>query len=543
MERRDFIKLTASASALALMPFEVKALMNSISADNLDFGNRKVVLINLAGANDGLNTLIPINQYDLYSSLRPTIKVPDTGLSAYIPLDSTLSLDQQVGLNPALTDFKSLYEEGWLRILQGVGYPSQNKSHFASTDLYMTGNDGNSTLNGKSSGWVGRFMEQFYQNKLREDYPLAVQIGSQKNSLGFHGVAEHGMSLNLTGQDPAGFYSVLSGLGGNPPTNIPNSDFGKELEYIIKTDEFSNFYASTISEAFNKGKNIGTYPDTDISDQLKTVAKLISGGLESKFYMVRISGFDTHGNQVDESGKIEGKHHRLLTELSQAIGAFFKDLKEQSIEDDIVGLTYSEFGRKAKENGNLGTDHGEIAPMFVFGKSVKGGMSGVNPDLTEATDKNNYQIETVQHDYRQVMATVLQDFLGASDSTIDLSLYNHTSNESFTENKIDDLFQSKYRVNEYSDILSNESPIFEDEEETVWTAFPNPCESLLQLRCDEDVTGVIIRIFDSANRLVLEQTEYVLNGYIELNISHLISGVYYLLIDGEYPSKLSIVKV
>lgn len=546
MERRDFIKLTASASAFALMPFEVKALMNSINANNLDIGNRKVVLINLAGANDGLNTLIPINQYDLYSNLRPTIKVPDTGLKAYIPLDATLELDQQVGLNPALTDFKSLYDEGWLKILQGVGYPSQNKSHFASTDLYMTGNDGNSVLNGKNSGWIGRFMEQFYQDKLKEDFPLAVQIGSLKNSLGFHGVAEHGMSINLTGQDPSGYYSVLNGLGGMPPSNIPISDFGKELEYIIKTDELSNFYASTISDAFNKGQNIGNYPDTDIADQLKTVAKLISGGLESKFYMVRLSGFDTHGNQVEKSGEIVGKHHTLLTELSQAIGAFFKDIKDQSIDDDIVGLTYSEFGRKVKENGNLGTDHGEIAPMFVFGKSVKGGMAGINPDLTEATDQNNYQIKTVQHDYRQVMSTILQDFLGASDTVVDSSLYNHTTNESFVNYKIDELFKEEYQVDEtsYSDVLSTEDSFISTEELIGWSAFPNPCKNILQLRCDEDIVSADIKIYDASNRLVLTEKKYMLNGYIQLNLGHLASGSYFLMInDHDNSAKIQFVKI
>lgn len=546
MKRRDFIKLTASASAFALMPFEVKALMNSINANNLDFGNRKVVLINLAGANDGLNTLVPINQYDLYSSLRPTIKVPDTGLKAYIPLDSTLNLDQQVGLNPALTHFKSLYEDGWLKVLQGVGYPSQNKSHFASTDLYMTGNDGNSVLNGKNSGWMGRFMEQFYQDKLKEDFPLAVQIGSLKNSLGFHGVAEHGMSINLTGQDPSGFYSVLNGLGGAPPNNIPTSDFGKELEYIIKIDELSNFYASTISDAFNKGKNIGNYPDTDIADQLKTVAKLISGGLESKFYMVRLSGFDTHGNQVEKSGEILGKHHTLLTELSQAIGAFFKDIKEQNVADDIVGLTYSEFGRKVKENGNLGTDHGEIAPMFVFGKSVKGGMAGINPDLTEATDKNNYQIKTVQHDYRQVMSTILQDFLGASNTVVDTSLFNYTTNESFVNYKIDELFKEEYQVDEtkYSDILNTEGSFVNTEESVGWSAFPNPCKDLLQLRCDEDVISAEICIYDASSRLVFKETKDMFNGSIQLSIGHLKSESYYLTINSdENLAKIQLMKI
>src|SRR5690606_3743904 len=145
-----------------------------------------LVLINLSGANDGLNTIIPLDQYDLYSNLRPTIKVPISGANKYINLDSTLPDNQQIGLNPALSGLKSLYDKGWLRIMQSVGYPSQNKSHFKSTDLYLTGNDGNSLLNGDDTGWMGRFMELFYQDLIIETYPLAVEIGSNKTSLGFH---------------------------------------------------------------------------------------------------------------------------------------------------------------------------------------------------------------------------------------------------------------------------------------------------------------------------------------------------------------------
>ena len=409
MERRKFIKLSAAASAIGLTPFQLQAALKSYLPFEgcPDISNRKLVLINLAGANDGLNTIIPINQYDTYSNLRPTIKVPNSGLNSYITLDATLPENQQIGLNPALTSFKSIYDKSWLRIMQSVGYPSQNKSHFKSTDLYLTGNDGNSLLNGVDSGWMGRFMELYYANLVVETFPLAVEIGSSKTSLGFHGEDQHGLALNITGQDPAGFYTILNGLGGVPPTNFPNSDYGKELEFIKNTDALSNQYAQSISSAFNAGQNDASYPDTDISNQLKTVARLISGDLQSKIYMVRLGGFDTHNAQVQESGSILGKHYDLLSQLSQAIESFMNDLKSQNIAEDVVGLTFSEFGRKAGENGSLGTDHGEIAPMFIFGEPVAGGVTGTNPNLTEATSSNNYQIQTVQYDYRQTFATLL----------------------------------------------------------------------------------------------------------------------------------------
>ena len=217
---------------MGLLPFELKAMLKSVDLTSCDVSNRKLVLINLAGGNDGLNTIIPINEYDTYANLRPTLKIADSGANPYITLDNTLADNQLIGLHPALTGFKSLYDQGKMRILQSVGYPSQNKSHFASTDLYSTGNDGNSWDNGNDSGWIGRFMEMYYANELSDTYPLGVQIGSNKTSLGFHGEEEHGLAINISGQDPSGFYSELNGLGGTPPSNIPNSDYGQEIQYL-----------------------------------------------------------------------------------------------------------------------------------------------------------------------------------------------------------------------------------------------------------------------------------------------------------------------
>ena len=161
MKRRSFLKLTSTVSVLGLMPSEINAMLKTSNLGNCgNLSNRKLVLINLAGGNDGLNTLIPINQHDSYANLRPSIKIPNSGTNSFITLDNTLSENQQLGLHPALIGFKSLYDEGVLRILQSVGYPSQNKSHFASRDLYSTGNDGNSWDNGNDSGWIGRFIEK-----------------------------------------------------------------------------------------------------------------------------------------------------------------------------------------------------------------------------------------------------------------------------------------------------------------------------------------------------------------------------------------------
>ncbi|MDA9029714.1 argininosuccinate synthase [Flavobacteriaceae bacterium] len=308
MKRRQFIKLTSTASAVSMLPFEIQASMKLVNSFyNCDVSNRKLILVELNGGNDGLNTVIPISTYTDYQTLRPNIHIPS---SLFLPLnniDSNLTgTNQDIALHPELTGFYNLYAQDQLRIIQSVGYPSQNKSHFGSQDIYATGNDGNNWVNGDQSGWIGRFMEYNYADTIPTTYPLGIQVGSNTTSLGFHGEIEHGLALNLSGQDSENFYSVLSGLAGAPPNNIPSSDYGSELQYIIDTDILSNQYSQVISTAFNNGANSTTsnYPDTNLADQLKTVARLIRGGIETKVFMVKLGGFDTHNNQNQASGDI-----------------------------------------------------------------------------------------------------------------------------------------------------------------------------------------------------------------------------------------------
>ncbi len=529
MKRRNFIKLASASTALGLMPFEINAMLKTfdLSINCGDISNRKLVLVNLVGGNDGLNTAIPINQYDQYANLRPTIKIPSSGANGFIKLDSTLPESQQIGLHPALTGFKSLYDLGQLRILQAVGYPSQNKSHFASKDIYSTGNDGNSWKNGNNSGWIGRFMEKNYSEETEAVYPLGVQIGSSKTELGFHGAEEHGLSINITGQDPAGFYTEINSLAGIAPTSIPNSDYGTELKYIVDVNNTSNKYSKAISDAFSKGKNAISYEDNNLSNQLKTVARLISGGLESKVYLVSIGGFDTHNSQNEENGDIKGKHNNLLTEVSTAIEAFVKDLNEQSIGDDVVGLTYSEFGRKAKENGNLGTDHGEIAPMFIFGAPVKGGVSGDNPDLSEATDDNNYQLETIQYDYRQTISTLLQDFIGAPEAVIDHAFFDHTANVSFTRNSIEDIIKSSHSISK--DCIADINDSVKPSSRKRWFAYPNPFVDQLTLNTlEEGFTKVSYQLFDNVGKFILSGEQDLIGNVAPIDLLSLSSGLYFL---------------
>ena len=539
MKRREFVKLSSTASALGLLPFEVSAALKlANSTINCDVSSRKLVLIELRGGNDGLNTLIPYDNYGYYSSvLRPDIYIPDNNFSNQA-VDISLSSNQQLMFHPALLDgqynsgFKGLYQSGMLRILQSVGYPSANKGHFASIDLWSTGNDGNSWNNGKDSGWMGRFMEEAYSNLLPSNFPLGIQLGSSNTWLGFHAEHQHGLAMNIEGQDSENFYTVLNGLSGQAPSNIPNnSHYGAELQYIVDTDASANIYSQSIQNAFNApgSNNLVTYPDTDLANQLKTVARLMRGGIETKVFMVTIGGFDTHNAQNQGSGDINGRHAELLNEVSTAVDAFVEDVNSDSIGDDIIGITFSEFGRKAKQNGNLGTDHGEIAPMFVFGKPVQGGVSGTNVDLTEATSNNNWQIKTIQHDYRQVFATLMQDFLGADNAVVDNAFFDQTNNESFSGKKIQDIIKPSHYVDSTCYALSNNTTKYE----TFWAAYPNPVYDKLFINPITNNSQVKYDICNTNGKLIKSGKLDMQLGYSAIDMASLPHGLYVVTLQAD----------
>ncbi len=539
MKRRNFIQLTASASALSLLPTEVFALFKSAGMTTCpDVNAKKIVLIQLAGANDGLNTLVPLNQYDAYASLRPNIKLNNVGASnGLINLDTTLALENQVGLHPSLTGFKSLYDSGFMRVIQGVGYPSQDKSHFKSTDLWLTGGDGTQANNNLESGWMGRFLESYYSNFLTADFPLGIQLGSSDNSLGFHGEVEHGMSININGQDPSGFYSIVNGLGGAPPTNIPNSEYGNLIQFILDSDSETNIYAQAISTAFNSGTNSAavTYPSTSLANQLKSVARFISGGLQTKVYLVKIGGFDTHDAQVASNITTHlGEHAELLTQVSEAINCFITDLNSQNLGDDVIAVPFSEFGRKAGENGNLGTDHGEIAPMFVFGKSINPGISGTNINLSEAVLANNFQVQTVQHDYRRVFSTILQDWFGASNQTLDLTFYDHTINSSYANNKVSDLIKTANTVPAscYTDSLLTVNDFVKGNDIVV---YPNPSFESISINTNNNPIYVV-SVYSIDGKFITSYKNPMSSDNFTINVQDLAVGLYTIKVDTNYGS-------
>jgi uncharacterized protein (DUF1501 family) len=530
MKRRSFIKLSSTASVLSLLPTDVFALFKSAGMETCpNINAKKIVLVQLSGANDGLNTIVPINQYDKYAALRPNIKLSNTGANGILNLDTTLSLTDQVGLHPSLVGFKSLYDSGLMRVIQGVGYPTQDKSHFKSTDLWLTGGDGTPANNISQSGWVGRFLENYYADFINANFPLGIQLGSSENSLGFHGEVEHGMSLNINGQDPSGFYSVINGLGGAAPNNIPISEYGDLLKFILENDTSSNTYAQTISAAFNSGRNSQSYPNTGLANQLKTVARFISGGLQTKVYLVKIGGFDTHDLQVAANTTTHlGKHADLMTEISEAIKTFITDLNSQNMGDDVIAVTFSEFGRKAAENGNLGTDHGEIAPMFVFGSSIVPGVSGTNINLNEAVVGNNYQVQTVQHDYRRVFSTILQDWFGVNNSTLDLSFYNHTTNSGYTNSKITNLIKSQNTVPP-SCYTYKALGIEDNEVKNEVVVYPNPSSEIISVHSPNNINSITVYSMDG--RSIQTYVNPMTSADFTIKIQNLSVGLYTLKVN------------
>ncbi len=437
MKRRNFLKIFPSLGVTpfvvnghSLRPFANSKLARILTTcDGVE--ERVLVLIQLKGGNDGLNAVIPLPQYDKYATLRPTIRIPETEL---INLDTTLASADQVGIHPGMTAMKAMYDAGQACLVQGVGYQLMNQSHFKGTDLWLSGGDGSAANNNIASGWIGRSLQGFYPDvagvpTANMPDPLGIQIGDSNPSLGFHTETEHQNVINLSGQDAAGFFSLISTIGGAPIANVPNSDHGEELEYIMGIEQSTSAYAQRITSVFNAGSNslsdygiAGTSPASSLANQLKTIARMIKGGCKTKIYLCQLGGFDTHNAQVDSGTTSVGDHADLLSGLSTAVKSFLTDLEGSGIGDQVVACTFSEFGRCAAENGSFGTDHGTLAPMMLFGKSIQAGVVGTNVNLSNLTNDN--QLQGVQNDYRQVFASLLQDWLGADSYVLEQSMFD-----------------------------------------------------------------------------------------------------------------------
>ncbi len=405
MKRRDFFKqsLPAAVTIPALINgLSVKAytsnspLMQALLGSTTDT-DKVFVIIQMNGGNDGLNMVIPIEYYSQYNNARNNIA---------IPLNKVLTLNgnAKTGLHPSMTGLQTLYNEGKLSIVNAVGYPSPNFSHFRATDIWMSASDSDQVL---TSGWAGRYLGVEYPNypngypNAQMPDPLAIQIGSL-SSLTLQGPAVNmGMSIS----DPSRFYDFIDGV----EDPVPDTPWGKELKYVRMIAKQTEQYSIAIRAAAARVPSQGTYPSGNyLADQLKIVAKLIKGGLKTRLYMVSIGGFDNHSNQVNLLDTTTGMHASLMAKVSNAIKAFMDDIKTMGVDDRVIGMTFSEFGRRIKSNSSFGTDHGAAAPLFVFGKNVRPGVVGNNPVIPGSVSVNDNI--PFQYDFRSIYASVLKQW-------------------------------------------------------------------------------------------------------------------------------------
>ncbi len=435
MKRRDFIRRLSytSAGAMVLGGVPVNAMkgnglfqMAAASSNN----DKVLIFIQLHGGNDALNTLIPVAQYDRYYELRPNLAILQSGDRGYKELDASLGDEYRVGAHPEMIALKEMYDEGKVALVQNVGYPEMNLSHFRGADIVFMGGDAQSDY---ESGWMGRYLEytypgypDAYPNTTMPD-PLGIEL-SGAQSLAFH--TETGIPNGLSFYSPEGFFELINSVGNyttQPPIVYPDSHAGDELRYIMEFEAKNNQYAPRLKAVYEAGTNSTVvYPDAypryapkayihnQLAPQLRLIARLLSGGIKTKIFLVRIGGFDTHGEQVVAGEPSLGMHSALLYHLSEGVKAFYDDLKALNLDHKVMAMTFTEFGRRAYSNNSYGTDHGTSTPVILFGTGLNAGIHGVNPDLNDLENGNlKYNI-----DYRQIYTSVVQDWLGASDEAL-----------------------------------------------------------------------------------------------------------------------------
>lgn len=403
MKRRNFLRTAGALSLPALLNNGIAAAPMELFTQFINPNSDKVlVLIRLSGGNDGLNTLIGIDQLSNLQQVRPNVALPNNG---YISLTNT------VGLHKNMTGFQSLFNDGKLGAIQAVGYPNQNRSHFRSTDIWTSASASNEVL---STGWLGRYLDadhpdfpDAYPNP-EFDYPLAMTMGNVISET-CQGISSN---FSVAVNNPFNFTYIAPG----GETALPNNYYGDEVNFVRGLIGQSNQYGDVVESSANAGNSLATnYTGGALSRQLQDIAYLLSGGLQTKIFVATLGGFDTHSFQVTGDNSA-GTHADLMAELSDSIKAFMDDLTLLGLNERVLGLTFSEFGRRIRSNQSNGTDHGDAGPLFLFGDCVQGGILGNNPEI----DTNVAQNVGVpfQYDFRDVYGSVLVDWFEVPQATV-----------------------------------------------------------------------------------------------------------------------------
>jgi uncharacterized protein (DUF1501 family) len=386
INRRKFLHLGSLATGTLMLPKFLKAFDSPAYGIS---GNKVLVVLQLSGGNDGLNTVIPIRN-DIYYRERP-------GLA--ITKDKALSLDTEAGLHPSLSNIKALYDEGNLAILNNVGYPNPDRSHFRSMDIWQSASSSDEYLN---SGWLGRYLDAQCPGCSK---PTQVLEMDDMLSLALSGEQMKGIALRdpkrlyETSQDPFFKDSLLAGM--REQAEDPTS-------YLYKVMAETLSGADYIFQQSKLRPSVTVYPNSEIGKNLKTIASLISSDINTRVYYVSLGSFDTHIGQ-------QAKQEKLFIDLNDAIKPFTDDLKSNHRFEDVLMMSFSEFGRRVGENSSGGTDHGTANNMFLIsgGLKNKGLLNGM-PDLSNLTEGDLNQ----QLDFKRVYATVLNKWLQADDYKI-----------------------------------------------------------------------------------------------------------------------------
>jgi uncharacterized protein (DUF1501 family) len=397
-------------------PMDVKRTQQDSGADG-----KILVVVQLSGGNDGLNTVIPYAD-DAYHRARPALAKREADV---------LKLNNYLGLNSSLTHLKGLYDEGLVSVIQGVGYPNPNRSHFRSMDIWHSAIPEKETT---TSGWLGRYFDATCAGEdphagiaIGDTAPLAMK-GEKITPLSF----ERPENYRYNGKDEDRYEKLNSPIGGGTgfqpvsaeaakdehglKTRATNTSKdskiitpGSQLEFLTRTAMDAQVSSDRITNIVNTYQTRAEYPRNEFGNGLRTIAAMIRGNLPTRVYYVSLGGFDTHANQA-------GRHDQLMTQFSQGVGAFWNDMKEQKNEQRVLMMCFSEFGRRVDQNASQGTDHGAAAPMFLVGPAVqkKAGLVGQHPSLTKLDQGDLiYNI-----DFRNVYATVLQDWLDTPSKPI-----------------------------------------------------------------------------------------------------------------------------
>jgi uncharacterized protein (DUF1501 family) len=554
MKRRNFLK---KLPLVAGIPFAIGGIpLKALGANplsrlaRLSNNGRVLIILQLHGGNDGLNMLIPVEQYDTYYSRRANIAIPaKNSLRKYIPLDSTLPADAQIGLHPDMLAIKGLYDSGKVAFVQGVSYKNNNGSHFRGRDIWFMGGGADDYY---PSGWVGRYLQKEFEElgQYPEDFPnpemldpLGIEMGSDV-SLIFHqqGNIPTSISVDNVGQF-ANLVNTLQGFNdteidprGRPPAIVENSPYWKEMNWILGLEQKSDDYAQRLFDVWTAGGG-GTatggtsvnYPEVypfnapngskrnNLSGQLKLIAQLLAGGCQTKVFMVKIGGFDTHAEQTTSYDPTMGAHAALLYHISAAMKAFQDDLRSRSIEDRVLTVTTSEFGRRVHSNGSYGTDHGTGAPIMIFGRGANPGVVGVVPDMNQ----NNIEM---QYDYRQVYANLLKDWMEVDEAVI--------NNDIFFGNFIDGPREEggNYEPLPLAVNVITGSEDFVSQRYALDQCYPNPAKTVTNIRFKVNHEApVVIDLFDSRGDRIrnLINANYAPGTHtVQVQISDLKSGMY-----------------